>query len=247
MKTNILFTLAFALIQWINIYAQTNIEEFVFPELDAALVSIWISDENGNINTNQAIDDVTDQWHSIKPKILNLEIKHFNNQDFINDIENLIKELQLNIENKNASHIKSYSYHLLWEFRALRQCFLSVEYPLDILFDVYDHHEKISWIVNDKLMGLTEWYEFEDIIQDYMCAWGEYTLINKNALLKYNPHINIPLHNRLKENLEECNYALMVAVDGGYQDNFILPCNKIEEALYDLFGQYRYKLVKFEL
>ncbi len=239
----LLFAVAFfTLFNSMTINSQSELLEerhLVFPTLDQQLVRLWIaSHDQDTKNASDAIDRIKEEWIILKEEIKTKNIEHINIKDFNKGINDYVNALPTFLVKKKFSSLKSISYHLLYEFRSLRQCLFKTEYSMDILWESMDAYILIKNTVEDRMFNLKEWFEFEDDINEFICKWEQYDLKSIQEIQSYYPGIKKIKHSQLKQKVNSCIVDLLNSVETGYQNNFVLPCDDLGDALEDLMRYY---------
>lgn len=213
--------------------------ELIYPELDKALLSLWLHSGDGDSASCQAdAKIISEEWTSVRKELLETKIEHLNIRDFVNSVESYLLSLDDCVQMKDYSCLRSISYHLLYEFRSLRQCFFVTEYPLDNLWEAMDRYLDIRKTINDRMFDLKEWFEFEDDINDFICKWEYYDLIHIKEIQMYYPGIDRMAHNTAKEEANSCIFTLLKSLESGFQSDFVLPCDALGEAFDKLLSMY---------
>ena len=216
-----------------------NDDNLIFPDLDRACVALWLSSDAKDISSSQKnIKSIQDEWVIVKENLVSYQIEHVNMIDFVKRVDSYILSLPVCVEESNHSCLKSIAYHLLYEFRSLRQCLFRTEYPLDVLWDSMDDYFEIKKTINDRMFNLKEWFEFEDDINDFICNWEYYDLKHIDDIHHYYPGIKKKQHSELKDKVNSCIYTLLKSLESGYQSDFVMPCDELGYALDDLLRIY---------
>jgi len=213
--------------------------DFSYPELDKQLLTLWLAAEqnNGEVCLT-AIEAIETEWTAVKESLEGKEVLHINIPEFSKRVEAYVRSLRPCQASDNWSCMKSIAYHLMYEFRSLRQCLFKTEYPVDVLWESIDAYSRIKKTINDRMFDLREWFEFEDQVNDFICKWEYYDLRHINEIHEYFPGINKTKHNELKDDVKSCIVSLLESIDTGYQSNFVLPCDELGEALQKLLKMY---------
>lgn len=213
--------------------------DFSYPELDKQLLSLWLAadQKNGEV-CYSSIEAIEAEWQVVKESLEGKEVLHINIPEFSNRVEAYVKSLRPCASSDNWSCLKSIAYHLMYEFRSLRQCLFKTEYPVDVLWESIDSYNRIKRTINDRMFDLRDWFEFEDQVNDFICKWEYYDLRHINEIHEYFPGINNTKHSELKNDIKSCIVRLLESIDTGYQSNFVLPCDELGAALQALLKMY---------
>ncbi len=114
------------------------------------------------------------------------------------------------------------------------------EVPFDELWDAYLAYQEIKETVNDQMMNLKEWFEFDDQIDRFMCEWDDYDLLDPALMSRYHPEIDRSDRKELGIKMQECLNTFMKSIESGFRPDFVLPCDEIGRVLDDslsLFAQ----------
>ena len=222
-----------------SLEVQVSQDDFVFPYLDKSLVDIWLGSEAAQPELlRKQFTSVQNEWLAAKAVLLNKQVDHVNIPEFISRVESYLVSLELCIEQNNYSCIKSIAYHLIYEFRSLRQCMFKTEYSFDLLWEAIDGYLRVEKTIHDRMFDLKEWFEFEDDVNDFICKWEYYDLQHIQSIQKHFPGINKAEHNELKERVNSCIFTLLKSFESGFQSDFELPCDELGQAYKDLLAIY---------
>ena len=61
--------------------------------------------------------------------------------------------------------------------------------PFDILWRAYSSYKQVHSTVNDQMMNLYDWFEFNDQINEYMCRWDDYEVLSKAETIEILPRV----------------------------------------------------------
>lgn len=103
--------------------------------------------------------------------------------------------------------------------------------PFDILWRAYIAYKQVHSTVNDQMMNLYDWFEFNDQINEYMCRWDDYEVLSKNVLLKYYPNFDYDKKEQLVMDMRGCIEDFMHSTEGGFRPDFVMPCDRIGQVL----------------
>jgi len=222
-----------------NTVSEKSVNELCFPEFDKHLIKVWIAAKDIDSKAMEAaIESAEMEWEDVQQLLSEMTIEHIDIPDFIKRVDSYVLSLSSCYGKKNYSCLKSISYHILFEFRSLRQCLFKTEYPIDNLWESIDVYFEIRNTVKDRLFNLKEWFEFEDYVNDFICKWEYYDLKHFTEIQSYYPGINKAEHSQLKEKVNSCTYNLLKSIETGYQSNFVMPCDELGDALDEILRMY---------
>lgn len=217
------------------------VDDLVFQDLDQSLLKIWIGAKSEN---NTGMSDMFDaslkEWNSVKQKLGTFDLPHINTKEMVDDVNYYFNLLGTSIALIDYNNIEKLSYHILYEFRSLRQCYFSSTYSLDQLWDVIDVYSEIDFTIDDPMMDLKEWSEFEDLVNKMICYWENYDVMHINEIIQYFPGMNKREHSKAKEQVTTCTHTLLIAIETAFQDKFKLPCDQLGDAFVELLQLYAY-------
>ncbi|MBT8234459.1 MAG: hypothetical protein HKO66_02140 [Saprospiraceae bacterium] len=222
-------------------YSDLELENLVFQEFDQLLMKTWIdAKQKKSSNFTQYNNQINSEWQRIKKQIRSIELPHVDNKEFIKDLDYFMTLLDKSSSISDYNNVEKLSYHIMYEFRSLRQCYFYSEYPLDQLWDVIDVHSEIDFTIDDPMMDLKEWFEFEDMVNLMICNWETYDLLHISEIDGFFMGFNKEKHNAIKERVNSCIFSLLKAIETSFQDNFESPCDELGYALEDLIKLYAY-------
>ena len=215
--------------------------DLVFQELDKKLMKLWLNGKNQVFqNLESRLASSIKEWKFVKSELNKSELSHINIPEFIKDVDYFFELLIVSSELEDYKNIERMSYHILYEFRNLRQCYFYSSYPLDKLWDVIDVYYNIDFTIDDPMMNLKEWFEFEDMINEMICDWENYDHLHISEIQNYFPGINAERHNVIKEDVDSCTFSLLISIETAQQDKFKMPCDQLGNALEELIQLYAY-------
>jgi hypothetical protein len=214
-------------------------QDFVYPSFDQALVQLWLAaDQKNQEQSASSVKRIKDEWTSISAILSKSGVEHINMTEFVKRVDSYVLSLDLCFEKRDYSCLRSIAYHILFEFRSLRQCLYETEYPLDLIWDAMDAYFEIKSTINDRMFNLKEWFEFEDDVNDFICKWEYYDLRHIKEIQEFYPGINKTEHGEIKEKVNSCLLTLLKSIETGYQSNFVMPCDELGYAMDELLQMY---------
>lgn len=214
-------------------------QNYSYPAIDKSLVLLWKnSNSNMNANSESVIDDILYDWALVKPSIEGLKKANFNPSYFTDSIDELISNLNFWEENKYSKQKGETAYMILWEFVHMRDCLDIKDYPLDDLLTAQLYFEEIQHVVHDEMMGLLYWFEFLDLIENFVNSWGEYDCKDIEEIHEYFSTIDPAEHNNKKESVNICLSNFIQSLDSANRIDFEIPCDEMGEALLSLIWSY---------
>ncbi|NNE27951.1 MAG: hypothetical protein HKN09_13990 [Saprospiraceae bacterium] len=226
----------FSLLSFAQLIAQ---EKFIYPDIDQAFLKIWLG--ANNVKSSELsiyMDEAGHVWKRRKKDVVNADIEHFDLNLLTVDLDQLLQLMENQLNKGNINQVKSYAYHFMWEFRSIRQCSFIETYPLDLLWDAHDLYQEINYTIDDPMFGLREWSDFENLVNDFMCAFENYDLMHINQITEWYPGIDVKQHKSSKDKVSECLYNLLLSFESGFQPDYKLPCDELGFALESLFQSY---------
>lgn len=103
--------------------------------------------------------------------------------------------------------------------------------PFDVLWKAYQAYKQVHSTVNDQMMNLYDWFEFNDQINEYMCRWDDYEVLSKNELVKYYPNFDYGKKEELVLEMRGCIEDFMRSTESGFRPDFVMPCDRIGQVL----------------
>ncbi len=211
----------------------------IYPELDRALLRIWIlDDQSSDDQYKAAIVEFEAVWKKLRTEISKEKVEHFDMNLLAMDLDHLLRLMNASHKKRNYGQLKNYADHFMWEFRSVRQCSYIETYPLDLLWNAFEVYKEIHYTIEDPMFGLREWSEFEDLVNDFICEYENYDLIHNRQLLEYFAGIDLKNHDATKEKLSSCLYNLILSFESGYQADYVVPCDELGEAIQQIFEVY---------
>ena len=86
-------------------------------------------------------------------------------------------------------------------------------------------------------MELTQWFEFEDVMDDMFASWDAY-IANVSDVPQFFSGFDLSAQFKLHERMQDCKAAFVDALEDGYRPDFELPCDRIGETLEESLGLY---------
>jgi hypothetical protein len=103
--------------------------------------------------------------------------------------------------------------------------------PFDVLWKSYRAYDLLNETVNDQMMNLYDWFEFEDQFNDFLCKWDDYEVVSKRDLKKYYPTFNYDKKEELIVTMNVCIDDFLQSTESGYRPDFILPCDRMGQVI----------------
>lgn len=214
--------------------AQATNTALVYPDMDHAIMSMWLS-EDANTNDVQSLQKaLSDEWRMIREDIATSSIEHFDKMSFIEDQDVRIASMHDLIAKSDYNHARKEAYVMLSQFKEARECFTQDDYTLDYVLDAYDGYLSVHGIIHDEMMGLYEWREF---------VWFVDNL--KVRVQDLETHLTLsrvePYHNRLVpalDKLKVCLTTLDESLGDAYRPDFVMPCNELGISFKELISAY---------
>lgn len=103
--------------------------------------------------------------------------------------------------------------------------------PVEKIWDAYLNYKTLNNIVNDQMMDLQEWFEFEDQISTFICSWDAYEVISWRELSDYSPLFNTKKKDELNIEMKQCIEEFLMSTESGFRLDFIIPCDRIGKVI----------------
>jgi len=214
-------------------------QQQVYPNLDQGLILLWKNALlNDNQNTKSALVLVQKAWSIAKPKITKLRNSQFDNRKFIDETDLILKALPYYIDNNYVKLLENYSYQLLLDLSSMRSCIGVKNYPLDRLLNLHISYNEIHFTVHDEMMGLLYWFEFQELVEDFIDYWGEYECMDNEDINLNFENIDDELHKGLKDTFNSCLSNFISSLDSANRTDFEIPCEDMGVALRELMWLY---------
>lgn len=101
------------------------------------------------------------------------------------------------------------------------------ENPLEKIWDAYLNYKALNNTVNDQMMNLQEWFEFEDQINAFLCSWDQYEVVSQQELFDYSPIFDKKKKEDLNVEMRQCIEEFLHSTESGFRLDFIMPCDRI--------------------
>jgi len=239
---NITFTIA---ILFLFSTSELIAEQYVYPSLDRALISLWKSAHERDMqNSIASLSSVLHEWNSAKNSLVQSNESKIDTKEFVNEIEYMMKGLRIYTDNGDLTHLEQITYQLLWDFSLMRDCIGIENYPIDRLLHMHITYNEIHYTVHDEMMGLRYWFEFQDIVDEFIEHWEGYDCMGINEIQSYFDNVNPTIHKDLKQTLNTCLENFIESMDSGYRTDFELPCDEMGNAVRELIWLYSINTIK---
>lgn len=209
-------------------------------EFDAVVTQIWLSANQANMSgMKMYVDKLPEEWKKCVSIFEKSHTPHFDMPGFLKDVDGMVNNLVLRISEQDINGVKDIAYHILLEMRSMRICAGQDVFPLDELWWLYDEYEGIRYVVNDKMFGKYEWFEFKDMVYQLQCKYEIYDFISNDILKSFYPDLNTSAHGAYKMELAKCVGDFMNSLKSAYQPDFVAPCNEIGYKLKQIMALYQ--------
>lgn len=220
-------------------YPYMPLEQSVYPETDKTIIVLWKAAlEKDKTICQSAIKQLSNKWIKTSAPIKELKSDTFNTEEFMAGIKDIILSIQSYINTDNYTMVEDLSYQLLLDFNSMRNCIGINNYALDDLLNMYDTYNEIHYTVHDPMLGLRNWFEFQDLIDDFIESWDSYLCTQDKEIKTYFTGINLETHTLLKQKLNTCLDNFIQSLDSGYRTDFEIPCDIMGEAVRELIWLY---------
>lgn len=218
---------------------QLEAEQYLYPSLDRELITLWKSAHERDLqNSITSLKGVLHEWTIAKASLMRSKDSKIDRKQFIDETEYMIKGLRIYVDNGDLTHLEQITYQMLWDFSLMRDCIGIDDYPIDRLLHMHITHNEIHYTVHDEMMGLRYWFEFQDIVNDFIAHWDEYDCMGIEEIQKYFKNIDPIFHKDLKQTLHTCLAEFIKSMESGYRTDFEIPCDKMGNAIRELIWLY---------
>ena len=199
-----------------------------FPQMDLALIHLRkavIEQETMNHETH--LQDLTDQWGVVANEMLAYDLFEFNMAELVEvqdlTLQSLSEALTRNDSLQAMEEIDFFRQNLM----DARTCIGVENYPLDAFWESYDVYRDVRHTVNDQMLDLREWFEFDDMVTEMVARWNQYELIVKKHADSYFPGFDHEKQMEINTEMEGCLSHFIESLESGFRPDFILPCDQI--------------------
>jgi len=235
MKTLQIIILVSVLLLEFTVFKQKE----VFPSFDSKLIALWQSAYHQDVDKSIAsIKELQAEWKTIKKDVAQIRYSQFNNSEFIETIDNSIQTLEKFSSQKKVLGLEEFTYLILWEFRAMRNCVEIEDYPIDNLLEVHDVYNEVHYTVHDQMMGLLHWFEFQEIVDNLVENWDRYDCLSTDQIKANFGNIDLKKHEVLKSEVNYCLNDFIKSLESGYTPDFEIPCDEMGNAMRELIWLY---------
>ena len=215
------------------------IEKLVYPEIDKNLIMLWeAAIEKDKSRCQTALNQLSNNWIEALPLIKEIKSENFNTDEFIAAFEDILPIIQSNLDTHNYTRVEELAYQLLMNFSSMRSCIGIKNYAIDNLLYMYTTYSEIHYTVHDPMLGLRNWFEFQDLINDFIEYWDSYLCTQDQEIQTYFTSLNMEMHTQLKQKLNSCLENFIQSLDSGYRIDFKIPCDEMGEAIKELISLY---------
>ncbi len=217
----------------------SEIPPFVFPQLDQALIKVWLAaDENDEKALSANYRHFVNQWEQSRTDIAEYPLRSYNPYLLIGTLDGLIDHLDLAQQLPDFEEAKAIVDAFQWEFQTVREFHYQDYYPLDLWWDINAVFAEISDATHDPKLGLLEWQELECLFDEMVCLLHDYEARAEEHLTQYAPQVDEDAHKAAMNQIYECIASYQEALTFGYQQDLVWPCDQIAGALRDILRCY---------
>ena len=208
-----------------------------YPQLDAHLVSIWIQAEKNDISKLVAVyPTLQTEWNHVKSNLLTKEIRHLNLSQLVADLDLEIAQMGAHINKEHFDALVRATKSILYSFKETRQFYTGEKSALDDFLSTWQIYEELHYAVDDEMLGLYEWDEFNQLFLDFQEHFKEYVHTATPAFEGESKLLFDLCVRRVEECMEEFAHTLATA----QQNQFEAPCDDTRDALMDILSLYQY-------
>ncbi len=221
----------------------TSQEGFVYKALDQAVITLLQNAHSSSMISKTAqLDEIIFQLENTNDDLINKPTPHFDKSQYYKYCKGLTHLLARYIKKNNADKIEFFCWELLMENNQLRQCMGISNYPLDPFLETYEAMKKLDKTINDPMMDLLEWNEFEDVIEDFINSWQVYDCFDDKNFKIYFPKFDQAKHDTLKGYLNFKMDHFLLVLNEENQGAFKDPSYEIIEILNSILHLYHLPL-----
>jgi len=221
----------------LNLSAQSN--NNAFTEVDKALIKLHQSAINKDFKScRDYIGIAEDHWILDRQNLTQVYTCNPKEDLSICNIDGLFSILSMSMDVGDYVELKNYTETLIFELSSLRHETTKIEYPLDVLWRMYQEYYQMHIAIHDQMFDLKEWFEFEDMINAIAKQMEIYTSLEEKQITKLFPNIKIEDHNSHVDKMGDCFLYFLSSLESGYQDDFEWPCDELGTSIYNLILLY---------
>lgn len=222
----------------------SEVPPFIFPELDQALIQVWLAAHTEDANAlSLNHDELITQWEEARTEIGEFPLSAYNPYLFIGTLDALVGHLNKAQAQVDYPEVMAIVDAIQREFQIVREFHHQDYYPLDLWWDVQAIFTEIHSATNDPKLGLLEWQELECLFDEMICVLHDYEQRAEENLTNYAPQVDEDSHKAAMNQIYECVGFYQEALMEGYQQNLVWPCDQIKVALTDILKCYLPKTV----
>lgn len=219
-------------------------EEYIYPSLDQSLIALWKASYSQDLTSYQPeIDKIILEWERVEPEVLNVDIINFNADYFVSNINMLIYNLQFFEESGYIHELSETAYNILWEFNHMRDCLNLHSYSLDKLLNAHLFYNEVHYTVHDDMLGLRYWFEFLEIVEDFIKYWEIYDCTPIEKIQIHFNNIDANIHSNQKTRINKCLTSFLESMESGNRLDFEMPCDDMGNALMELIWSYTEEII----
>ena len=217
----------------------SEVPPFIFPELDQALIQVWLAAEAEDANALAFhYTALNNQWQDARTEISEFPLTAYNPYLFVGTLDALLGHLnkaQIKLDYLEVGDIVN---AIQREFQIVRQFHHQDYYPLDLWWDVQAIFAEIHSATDDPKLGLLEWQELECLFDEMICVLHDYEQRAEENITLYAPQVDEDTHKAAMNQVYECIASYQEALMEGYQQDLVWPCDQINAALTDILKCY---------
>lgn len=214
--------------------AQVPNREFVFPDMDRAILSFWICDDCEVSEIHALMSNISEEWAKIRGDIEQVNIKDFDRSGFVEDQDIRIVSINKYLDKAQFLKARQLAYILLSEFKVVRECFTNDDYDIDYIIEAYGSYLSVHEIIHDEMMGLYEWREFIWFVEHLKIKVDDL----EEHLVKSQVNIRDEQILESIEKIKGCLKTLDDSLGDAYRPDFEMPCNELYNSFKELWKAY---------
>ncbi len=218
------------LLNSIDLAGQPTVTEF--PDIDRSLIRLWTGSFDPLYeDCIEEIKYLKETWEYTKCVLPERPSEHFLFDEFLVDVDYYIETIQSACAQSKKLNVRKYSYHLLHEFRNMRECTGRRIYILDEYIELYDVYEELHETIYDPMFGLLEWFEFKGLVEGFREKLDRINAFEEDENLEMKLYRNSDEYKFYLGNLESCFLNFEQSLESGYQSDFELPCDELGQSM----------------
>lgn len=234
---NIIITYGLLILSFASVFSQEK--RRTIGQIDKAIINLFHASQNEDYKSSLAALKTLDTvWSNDKFKILdNYQCSPYQEVQAC-VVDGFVALLYTEIDLKDFVSVNNYTRELRSVFLQLKESQELTGDPVDILWEMYFHHQDVHETVHDLMFGLREWFEFEDMVKGFSDDINLYNALSEKEIQAYFPSLDVIVHADKLEKLNNCFLNFLLSLESGYRTDFEWPCDELGMALYEMILLY---------